>query len=116
MPQGPVAAWRVLPYANIAHITGGEWAVEFAESSTVHVRSGEALCIAAGVRHRSIMLSEGTSYSNWAHFNILLFGYIDIFWFFDLPGIMRGETADRLGEILRRLSQLSPGEISFCFC
>lgn len=104
--QGEVAQWRVLPCANIAHITGGLWRVEFADRAPVEVADGEVLCIAAGVRHRSIMVSEGTSVSSWAHFNILLFGYIDLISFFELPVIFRGETAEKLGNCLRRISEM----------
>lgn len=104
--SGEVVSWRISPYANIAHISNGQWKVEWGDRPPTIINGGEACCIPAGVRHRSIMISEGVSESRWAHFNILLCGYIDILSLIDMPEVFRDATAQRLGEILSELAQL----------
>jgi len=103
---GAVAQWRTLPFAGVAHISGGIWKIEREDRPPYLVHSDQACCIPAGVRHRSFMLSEGVSNSRWAHFNILLCGYIDLLSLVDLPEIFTGEASRRLGDILEQLAQL----------
>lgn len=104
--SGEVAGWRVMTCANIAHVSGGDWKIEREDVGELSVRSGEACYIPAGVRHRSAMLSEGSSQASWAHFNVFLCGYVDLFSFFEMPPVFRGEAAARLGDILAKLAQL----------
>lgn len=115
VPRGEVAAWRSMSCANIAYVSGGRWRVEREDSGPYFLESGEASFIPAGVRHRSFMLSAGSSESRWAHFNVLLCGHIELFSFFDVPQVFRGETAARLGEILSGLAQTGAGEVPFSF-
>lgn len=104
--SGAVAQWRTLPFASMAHISGGIWKIEREDRSPYLVHSDQACCIPAGIRHRSFMLSEGVSDSRWAHFNILLCGYIDLLSLVDLPEVFTGDVAQRLRDILQQLAQL----------
>ena len=107
---GAVVPWHTMLCANIAYFEGGDWKIERETGGDVLVRSGEAVFLAAGVRHRSFMMSEGVSESRWAHFNVRLCGYIDLFSFFDVPPVLRDDAAARLGEILSQLGQAESGE------
>ena len=103
---GAVAQWRTLPFASMAHISGGIWKIEREDRPPYLVHSNQACCIPAGIRHRSFMISQGVSDSRWAHFNILLCGYIDLLSLVDLPEIFAGDVAQRLRDILQQLAQL----------
>lgn len=102
---GPVAPWRTMPSASIAHVTGGRWRVECEGQPAYFVESGEVSFMPAGVRHRTFMVTPATSVSRWAHFNVFLCGFIDLFSFFDVPPILRGEAATRLGDLLFALGR-----------
>lgn len=112
---GEVMPWITLPNANIAYFVGGLWKIECEGIGAFPVRSGEAVFVAAGVRHRSAMVDEGVSQSRWAHFNVRLCGYIDLFSFFTVPPVFRGATAARLGEILAQLAQLPQSDAALPF-
>ena len=112
---GPVAVWRSLACANVAYVRGGRWQVEREDTGEYFMKSGEASFIPAGVRHRSFLLTEGNSESRWAHFKVLLCGHIDLFSFFEMPQILRGAAAERMGEILAGLARTAAGEDPFSF-
>jgi AraC-like DNA-binding protein len=112
---GQVAAWRSMPTANVAYVWGGRWRVEREDIGEYYIESGEAGFIPAVVRHRSFMVAEGHSESRWAHFRVLLCGHIDLFSFFDMPHILRGAAAERMGEILARLAHSGEGTDPFSF-
>jgi AraC-like DNA-binding protein len=106
--SGEITQWRTMPCSCISHVTGGEWLVEVEDAPSYNIRAGEASCMPAGMRHRLIMVSEGISMARWAHFNILLYGYLDVLSLVDLRTCFVGDVAQRMGVILEELAFLKP--------
>lgn len=100
MTRGVITLRRTLPYACLSHVTGGEWAVERNDVGCCTVRSGQATYLPNGVPHRLAMVSDGTTIARWAHFSVLLSGYLDVCTLVEIPNCFEGKTAQRLGEIL----------------
>lgn len=102
--RGVVSPWRTLPCANIAYLPEGEWLIEREVLPSYVVHSGETGFLPAGVRHRSTMISDGVTKCRWAHFNVFLFGYLDIFSLVETPCVFKGKVAERMGEILASIA------------
>lgn len=102
---GEVAQWRTMLCPNVAYFEGGEWLIEREDLGAFKVLSGEVSFVPAGVRHRSELMTPGTSESRWAHFSLLMGGYIDVFTVVQPDPVIRGPRAARLGELLSQLGQ-----------
>jgi len=97
--------WRVMPFALAAQ---AEYSLALIVGErTIHTRGGEAIFVKQGARHHISLRGKKSGVSRYAHFNISIFGAIDLMGFFDVPDVFHGEDAERIGTINARMGVLN---------
>jgi AraC-like DNA-binding protein len=97
-------SWRFMPWTVIAQIQGGSFEVVLTDGRRLHGRDGECL-LAPDLRHRLVLTSGQHARSRWAHIDFTLFESINLLTLFDLPVIVAGAAAARLGDLCQRMWQ-----------
>lgn len=102
---------RVLPWLVTAHVAGGGVALTIGDK-TFRVLPGEAICIAPGVRHGIEKIDRRHGVSRWSHTNFWLFGTLDLCALLNLPPLLRGDVAARLGAINSEMAALNDAALA----
>jgi len=96
--------WRLLPFAVCAQ---AEYpALVELRDRTVRLPKGSAVFVRQSVEHHVCMVGHTAGYSRFSHVNFLIFGCIDVLALFDVPVMIRGAVADRIGRINTELAAL----------
>jgi AraC-like DNA-binding protein len=105
MVPGQSTQWRVLPSLVVAQLLNGGALLSVAGEEVRRFQPRDVLCIPPGVRHR--IDNAAPEISRWSHFNIYILGAVDITALVDLPRILSGESAERIGDINQELAGLN---------
>ena len=95
--------WRFMPWTVIAQISGGTFDVILPGDRREAGRAGDCL-LAPDLRHRLVLTSGRRVRSRWAHLDFTLFESLNLLTLFELPVIVRGPAARRLGELCERMA------------
>ncbi len=90
--------WRFMPWTVIVQVVGGTFEVTLGDGRRLAGGDGDCL-LAPDLRH-CLRLTSGTAVrSRWAHIDFAIFESINLLTLFELPTIVGGDTARRLGDL-----------------
>ncbi len=96
--------WRLLPFAVCAQTDYPAY-VELRDRM-VRTPRGSAVFVRQSVEHHVGLAGNTAGYSRFSHMNFLIFGCIDVLTLFDVPVLIRGSAAERIGRINTDLAAL----------
>ncbi len=100
------SGWRTMPSLVVAQIVGGASTLHLEGSGAIALRSRDAICVGAGIKHR-FQLREGSSgVSRWSHLRFSIFDSIDVLAFHRPPSVLTGATAQAVGNFNAALAGL----------
>ena len=103
------SGWRVLPFMVIVCPTDGLYYSRIDGVGQINIHPGEALVVPKGLKHTVAMPDGGVLHH--AHIQHNLFGSTDVMRFFNVPFLVKGETAGLLADSTRDLHLAMTGEI-----
>jgi len=95
---GFCTGWRTLPGCTTAHVVDISICLELPGGPPVTLRPGESFCLPPSLHHRSTVTS-GTGLSRWSLFECMIFGSVPALSLVDLPLVLHGRKAQRLGDL-----------------
>ncbi len=99
--------WRVLPTLLTAQIVGGSSRFTFDQRRSFRLHDGETGVVPAGIHHRGDLMSPSAT-SRWSHVDLRVFGgAVDALTLVDPPSIIRGDAAQRIGDINQALAAIA---------
>ena len=102
--------WLQLPEYVVGQIHGGTIHMEPKNQPPQEIQDGEAYILPANTTHRYWIHNGGDMYISNAHILYRALGGFDLLSFFACPAVLRGEVAERVGDICRDMVDLSrPG-------
>lgn len=106
--------WRNLPYMVLSYQKKGSCRFSYKENPPKTVNANELIVIPAGVTHRTRSLVKTSAYY-WIHINYFVMNDIDLFSFVEIPSVIGGKIASRIGEIIKNwiifIHQVPPDDI-----
>lgn len=105
------SGWRTFPYALLMHLRGGTGLIRFADRPDQVVSDGSTAFVAPRIRHFVELPVRTVSW--WAHFEISLYGIIDVFTLVQVPEEFHGSLARRLGALCHSIAHSREGLDSF---
>lgn len=105
----PDTGWRILPFTVIVCPTEGVYYSRINGVGQITIHPGEVLAVPKGLKHTVAMPDGGVLHH--AHIQYDLFGSTDVMRFFNVPFLIRGETAGLLADSTRDLDRAMTAEI-----
>ena len=100
-------AWRFMPWTVVVQAVGYSFEVVLGDGRVLVGADGDCL-IAPDLRHRlRVTSAEGGARARWAHLDFTIFESINLLALFDLPVIVSGVTAERLGDLCEQMWRTS---------
>jgi len=99
-------AWRFMPWTVIVQAVGCSFEVVLGDGQVLAGGDGDCL-IAPDLRHRLRVTSGEVARARWAHLDFTIFESINLLALFDLPLIVSGSTAERLGDLCEQMWRTS---------
>ena len=91
---------RNLPYMVLSYQKKGSCRFFFKEGPPKTVNANKLIVIPAGITHQAFSLTKNSTYY-WIHINYFVMNNIDLFSFVEIPSIIGGKIASRIGEIIK---------------
>lgn len=100
--------WRRMPFSLCCYIISknGKTLLQIEGHKDQVIGPGNAIFIPEGVSHNLSYLSGGENTGLWIHFRLMIFQFINVFDFFDIPYIFNGTQATNIRHHLDTLVQL----------
>ncbi len=102
--------WRTLPGTAMSFIQGYKGVFHRPKLPDVFICPGQALIVPQGQHHRVEIVGRKGGVSRWSHISFNFLGGIDVFSLLEVPTIITGSPARRIGEINEELVALHAGE------
>ncbi len=110
IPGTKTTGWRTLPFDTCAHITNGAGdlaCLTFRDGSKTVAESGQVLFMRRNVPHRCDTRSHDKAVSRWAYFRIMVLTNMDALSLYDIPSLLAGPGAPRIGAVCEELARLA---------
>jgi len=104
--------WTVRPCAHLTQNITGSNKVEFKDDNSIIMQPGDAILLPAGLKHFHSAYNCSSIIYRWSHIQFTILHSIDYLSFFDLPKVFTGETAEHLGDLNNKLSELNNSDES----
>src|SRR4051812_7853803 len=104
-PAGTCTGWRIMPTTVCSVLLDGRSLLEIEGQPAREYRTGMGICIPEGVHHRVTNTVRGVS--AWAHLSFRVFGAVDVLTLVEVPPVISGPAALRLGELCRQLADVA---------
>jgi AraC-like DNA-binding protein len=101
---GHTTGWRTLPGCTTAHLLEITNHLDRLNHPPLVINSGEAFILAPNLHHRSTVIA-GSGVSRWSLFDCLIFGSVPVMSLIEVPLVLTGRTAKRLGDLNCALGQ-----------
>jgi len=98
--------WRTMPWLIVAQIVGGPSTLHLEGSGAISLRSRDAICVGAGIKHRFHLREGSSGVSRWSHLRFTIFDSIDVLGFLRPPPVLTGSTAQAVGNLNAALTKL----------
>ncbi len=106
LKKGHQTPWRSMSLTAVIHAKGGDLQVELENGDVLNVPEGAAF-VAPGLTHRFLPTRAQGLVSRWAHAEFRTLATLDVLSLFDVPRILEGPPAQRLGRACAALANLN---------
>lgn len=97
---------RLMPWSMCSQLSDGPVNIEIPGKARQSFGHGDALVIPEGVPHKLTLTEGAKSTSRWAHFRLTVFETVDALSFCQMPTVIKGSEAIKLGDICQELAKI----------